>query len=91
MPSIYSKRNKQIFYPPDAVLIDRTTPYGNPFVVDRDGTRDEVIERYREHLKSRPQLVKKIKRDLKGKHLLCWCAPERCHGEVIMEIANDIS
>ena len=30
-----------------AVLIDRRTRWGNPFVVGRDGTREQVIARYR--------------------------------------------
>ena len=33
-----------------AVLIDRRTRWGNPFVVGRDGTREQVIARYRADL-----------------------------------------
>ena len=33
-----------------AVLIDRRTRWGNPFVVGRDGTRPQVIARYRADL-----------------------------------------
>ena len=33
-----------------AVLIDRRTRWGNPFVVGRDGTRAQVIARYRADL-----------------------------------------
>ena len=33
-----------------AVLIDRRTRWGNPFVIGRDGTREQVIARYRADL-----------------------------------------
>ncbi len=29
-----------------------------------------------------------MKAELKGKDLVCWCAPKACHAETIMEIAN---
>jgi Domain of unknown function (DUF4326) len=25
---------------------------------------------------------------LRGKNLICWCAPERCHAEVLIALAN---
>jgi hypothetical protein len=25
---------------------------------------------------------------LRGKDLACWCAPKRCHAEVLRELAN---
>ena len=29
-----------------AVRVDRRTPFGNPFVIGRDGTREQVVARY---------------------------------------------
>src|SRR5215831_6014372 len=26
--------------------------------------------------------------ELRGKDLACWCSPEPCHGEVLLELAN---
>jgi Domain of unknown function (DUF4326) len=26
--------------------------------------------------------------ELRGKDLLCWCAPEVCHGDELLELAN---
>lgn len=28
------------------------------------------------------------KRELRGKDLACWCAPQACHADVLLEIAN---
>jgi hypothetical protein len=25
---------------------------------------------------------------LKGKDLACWCAPEKCHGDILLRLAN---
>jgi Domain of unknown function (DUF4326) len=32
---------------PDRVYVGRPSKWGNPFVIGRDGTRDEVIAKYR--------------------------------------------
>ena len=26
--------------------------------------------------------------ELRGKDLLCWCVPEACHGDVLIELTN---
>lgn len=70
------------------VYVGRPSPYGNPFVIGRDGSRDEVIAKYRAWLMAKPELVAQAKRELKGKVLACWCAPLACHADVLVEIAN---
>jgi hypothetical protein len=27
--------------------------------------------------------------ELAGKHLVCWCAPLKCHAEVLIELVAD--
>ncbi len=71
------------------VYIGRPGPWGNPFVIGKDGTREEVILKYAEHLLADPALVARAKRELRGKTLGCWCKPHICHGDVLMEIANE--
>jgi Domain of unknown function (DUF4326) len=74
----------------DAVYIGRANPkyrlvaskWANPFAVGRDGTRDEVVEKYRQHLIESPDLIASLP-ELVGKDLVCWCAPKRCHGDVL--------
>lgn len=67
------------------VRIDRRSKWGNPFVLGRDGDRDTVIRRYAaEHLPYRPALLAALG-ELRGKALGCWCAPARCHGDVLAE------
>lgn len=45
MMKVLNKRTDAI--PVGAVYVGRPTKWGNPFVIGRDGDRDEVIERYR--------------------------------------------
>lgn len=63
------------------------SPLANPFRPGRDGTRAEVMDRYREYLLSRPDLVALLP-GLRGRRLGCWCAPEPCHAAVIAELAD---
>ena len=72
-----------------AVYVGRPSPFGNPFVIGRDGDRETVIAKYEAWLRARPELVEKVKRELKGKDLICWCHPQRCHAEVLAAIANE--
>jgi hypothetical protein len=66
------------------------SPLANPFRPGPDGTREEVMRKYRDYLLSRPDLVAQA-RTLRGKRLGCWCVPLPCHAEVIAEIADAAS
>lgn len=72
-----------------AVYIGRPSKWGNPFVIGADGDRDEVIRKYEELIKSTPRFCEEIKRELKGRDLICWCHPSPCHGDVLIRIANE--
>jgi hypothetical protein len=71
----------------DRVYVGRPSKWGNPFVIGRDGTRDEVIAKYRAWLVRQSSLMAALG-ELRGKHLVCWCPPERCHADVLIELAN---
>ena len=72
----------------DGVYIGRPSKFGNPFEIGKDGDREEVIRKYKEWILNQPELVEDAKRELKGKDLVCWCAPLACHGDILLEIAN---
>lgn len=69
------------------ILIDRTTKWGNPFIVGKDGTREEVVEKYKIWIKTRPYLMDSL-HELKDKILGCWCYPKLCHGNVLIELVE---
>ena len=72
----------------DCVYIGRPSKWGNPFVIGPDGDRATVIGKYRAFILAHPDLVAAAKKELAGKNLVCFCAPQACHGDVLLEIAN---
>ncbi len=70
-----------------AVYIGRPTPYGNPFSIGKDGDRDMVLAKYIDWLHAHPDFVEKVRRELAGKDLICWCAPRACHGHILRDLA----
>jgi hypothetical protein len=69
------------------VYIGRPSKWGNPFEIGKDGTREEVIEKYELWLRDQPDLIRSIP-ELSGKTLGCWCAPKECHGDVLVRLAS---
>lgn len=72
------------------VYIGRPSKWGNPFAIGIDGTREEVIEKYRQYINNKPELLKDI-HELKNKVLGCWCSPYVCHGDVLVELVGNLS
>jgi hypothetical protein len=72
---------------PFDVLISRPSRWANPFQIGHDGTRDEVIDKYRRWLIRQPHLLRDVKA-LRGRVLGCDCPPRRCHGDVLACLAN---
>lgn len=85
MPAVFNKWRDRV--PADAVYVGRPTIWGNPYVIGRDGDRDEVIRKYREYVTHRPDLLARLP-ELRGKDLVCWCAPKPCHADILLELAN---
>lgn len=92
MPTVLNKYKSGM--PEEAVYVGRPTKWGNPFshlgktlAKYRCRTREEAIEKFAEYIKHQPRLLKDL-HELKGKDLVCWCAPKRCHAEILMELAN---
>jgi len=70
------------------VYIGRPSPFGNPFIIGKDGTRDEVVAKYRPYFyrrMARDMLFRAAVHSLAGKVLGCYCKPKPCHGDVIAE------
>ncbi len=78
---VHCKREKHDVY------IGRPSKWGNPFVIGKDGSREQVVAKYRQWLLGQPQLLAAL-HELKGKTLGCWCSPEACHGDVLAELAD---
>jgi hypothetical protein len=79
------------------VYIGRAVPHSglkaskwkNPFKPGKDGDREEVIEKFRKWILTQPDLMAALP-ELKGKILGCWCSPQRCHGDVLLDLAENV-
>lgn len=71
------------------VYIGRGSIWGNPFIIGKDGDRDEVIKKYEDYIKTCPDLLDSLPK-LKGKRLGCFCKPKACHGDVLVKLVNNL-
>lgn len=74
---------------PFDVYIGRPSDFGNPFVIGKDGTREEVVAKHKRWIMKQPKLLKRVKKELRGKVLGCWCKPKACHGDTLAAIADE--
>lgn len=94
MPKVWNKRDPNV--PKDAVYVGRPAKWGNPYShlasklsMIYVPTREVAIEKYKEWIaKSCPEFIEELKAELRGKDLVCWCAPKACHADTLLEIAN---
>ena len=70
------------------VYIGRPSKWGNPFKIGIHGTREEVVHLFEEWLLMESDIIEDIE-ELKGKNLVCFCAPKLCHGDILLKYAND--
>lgn len=94
MPRLYHYKN--VPFDVEAVFIGRPTKWGNPFS-HKEGiraeyivaSREEAVAKYEEWIKSQPNLLLAVKKELRGQDLSCYCFPALCHGFVLLKIANE--
>ena len=69
----------------------KSSPWANPFTVKKEG-RDKCLELYETWVRDKidkegfEELIK-----LKDKMLGCWCKPEKCHGDILVKIINELN
>ncbi len=70
-----------------AVYIGRGSKWGNAFRIGIDGDRATVIAKHARWLRDQHHLLRALD-ELRGKDLLCFCAPAACHGDLLLRLAN---
>lgn len=67
--------------------------FANPFKLKKGTSRDQVTEKYNMYLRNKirkEEITLEDLHNLKGKTLGCWCKPDKCHGDVLLEILKFI-
>ncbi len=83
---VWNKRDPDC--PASAVYVGRPTKWGNPCRIGIDGNRDTVIAKYSLWLDKMVDAGMLDLSELRGKDLVCWCAPRPCHADILLERAN---
>lgn len=71
------------------------SPPGGNVYVGKGTAQYYAVKCFREHLDTVPGFRDRIRQELAGKNLACWCPlpanglPDHCHARVLLEIAND--
>ena len=94
LPKVINKRHLSGGKMPEgARYIGRPSRWGNPYKLGRDGDRDAIMDKYEqwlaEQLKDedfRKALMKLAEADA----LVCWCKPEKCHGDLLVAAMRDL-
>ena len=79
-------KETQAGVPAGAIRIGRGSPWGNPFRIPFDGDPAEVLAKHERWLAEQPDLLRAFD-ELKGRDLVCDCAPLPCHGDLLLRLA----
>jgi len=71
------------------VYIGRPSKWRNPFTIGKHGSREDVIDKYREWFMEQDYLLVALP-ELFDKVIACWCAPQACHGDVLVGFARKL-
>ena len=78
MPEVFNLKHRD--HPATAIYIGRGSPYGNPFKIGQNGSREQCIRLFCEQIMPKLDL-----RPLIGRDLLCFCHPKPCHGTPLIQ------
>ena len=68
----------------------KASQWANPFTVKKEG-RDKCLEMYECWVRKKIEKEGKDEiKKLKNKVLGCWCCPEKCHGDILVKIINEL-
>jgi len=90
MPTQIVNLNKE----PYDIYIGRGSKWGCPYTIIKDrptlakevvDSKEEALSKYKEYVLNSPELMESLD-ELDGKILGCFCKPEPCHGDVLLEL-----
>ena len=92
-------RTKDWRKPPNTVIVDRTSRWGNPYKMQdcdcnlwpkgHSHSREEALRLYHQYALKKLEAEPSWVDPLIGRNVACFCAPEeKCHGDILKELAN---
>lgn len=80
--NIYIGRNMN-FYVPGT----NASKWANPFTVKKYGV-EQCTEMYKNYILTNKELMDSLD-ELRGKTLGCWCHPDKCHGDILIQLMKE--
>jgi len=81
----------------DYIYIGRPGKYGNPFsskksnLAENVESKEEALNKFKKYIQNNPKIVDDLIKELKNngvEKIGCWCAPSKCHGDILIEEIN---
>jgi len=72
------------------VYIGRPMIFGNPFIIGKDGNREEVVKKFEDYARNSRALMDWISLLHENTILGCWCSPKLCHGDIIIKLWKEL-
>ena len=91
MPKVYNKYHGDA--PSGSVYVGRPSKWGNSHPIGycrrcvETHNREQAVAAFRRDCDESDRQA--IKKQLRGRDLICYCAPLACHADVLLEIANE--
>lgn len=83
----WSKDTNNLYIGRNVVYVGaKKSKWANPFSVKEYG-RDKCLELYKNYVLNNKNLMDDLF-ELKGKTLGCWCSPEKCHGDILIDLVK---
>jgi hypothetical protein len=79
---------------PYDTYIGRGSKWGCPYTIIKDRptlakeiveSKEEALSKYKEYVLASPELMNSLD-ELEGKVLGCFCKPDKCHGDILLEL-----
>ena len=66
----------------------QSSKWANPFKINKDCTREQCLMRYKEYIENKifEEPDRYDLNELRNKNLGCWCYPEKCHGNILIDL-----
>lgn len=83
MPKVLNKHTASAQELANAVYVGRPSRFGNPCKMFSEKERDYACDWFEANVLPNMDVT-----ELRGKDLVCWCAPKRCHADSLLRKAN---
>ena len=89
-PKVLNLKHLNGVIPDNAIYVGRGrgSKWGNPYKINKRTNRELAISLYQNYIDDKIASNQIDIIELRGKDLVCWCAPLPCHADYLLQLAN---